>query len=258
MSDAENYVIGLLEKGKRIDGRKLSDYRKPIKIETGISKNAEGSAKVIIGETEVIAGVKLDVGEPFPDMPNEGTIIVGAELLALSSPSFEAGPPDQQTIELARIVDRGIRESKAIDFKKLCIKKGEKVWIVFIDIYTINDAGNLIDAAALAALAALKECKFPKYNAKEEKVLYGEHTKEKLPLSKIPITCTLVKIKDNILVDPNLKEEEVMDSRLTIATTKDGVNAMQKGGDKGIKVEDIEKMIDIAMEKSKELRKLLE
>ena len=48
----------------RLDGRSLEEYRKPIKIETNISNMAEGSAKVTIGETVVIAGVKMDVGEP--------------------------------------------------------------------------------------------------------------------------------------------------------------------------------------------------
>lgn len=249
-----SYIIDLIGKDERIDGRKLTDYRKPIKIETGISKNAEGSARVLIGETEVIVGIKLDVGTPFPDTADEGTMVVTTELLPLSSPLFEAGPPDAQATELARIIDRGIRESKMIDMKKLCIKEKEKVWIVYIDIYTINDDGNLIDASALAAIAALKECKIPKYDEKEGRVKYGEWTDKKIPLTKIPITVTLGKIKDKILVDLNSKEEEVMDSRLTVAVSDGKINAMQKGGDSGIKLSEIDSMIDLAIEKAKELK----
>lgn len=257
--NSENYINSLLDKNKRVDGRGLMEYRKPIKIETGISKNAEGSARVTIGETEVVAGVKLDVGEPYPDNPDEGTIIVNAELLPLSSPEFESGPPDAQTVELARIVDRGIRESQMIDFKKLCVKEGEKAWLVFIDVYTINDAGNLIDASALAAIAALKEARFPKYDKKEEKAVYGELTSEKLPLKKIlPMTCTLVKVGKSIIVDPCVAEEKAMDARLTVTISEEGnIHAMQKGGDKSLSLEDIEKMIGIAAEKTKELRGLL-
>src|SRR3989338_5346357 len=157
-----DHIRSLAEKGAREDGRDFLEYRKPIKIEYGVSsKSAEGSARVTIGDTEVVAGVKLEVGEPFPDTPDEGVLMVGAELLPLSNPEFESGPPSIDSIELARIIDRGIRESKCIDFSKLCIKKGEKVWMVFIDIYPINDSGNLFDAASLAALAALKDAKFP-------------------------------------------------------------------------------------------------
>ena len=153
-SDLKQHITEALKQGLRFDRRKTNEFRK-VTVEYGISKSAEGSARVKIGDTEVIVGVKLEVGEPYPDMPEEGTIIVGAELIPLSNPEFELGPPGIQAIELARVVDRGIRESKALDFKKLCIKKGEKVWLVLIDIIPINDTGNLLDAAALAALRGL-------------------------------------------------------------------------------------------------------
>src|SRR3989344_7084886 len=101
-----DYIRSLIEKGKRIDGRKLDEFRKII-IETNISKNSAGSARCRMGETEVIVGVKFDVGEPYPDNPDEGTIIVTAELIPLASPDFESGPPSPKSVELARIVDRG-------------------------------------------------------------------------------------------------------------------------------------------------------
>ena len=91
--ELREHVIKLLEKGLRLDGRKSLDYREPIKVTKGIIKTAEGSAHVIVGDTEVIAGVKMEVGEPYPDTPDEGGIIVGAELLPLSNPDFELGPP---------------------------------------------------------------------------------------------------------------------------------------------------------------------
>ncbi|MAG50110.1 RNA-binding protein [archaeon] len=253
---SENYILDLIKQDSRIDGRKLKEFRKPVKIETGISKNAEGSAKATIGETEVIAGIKLSLGEPYPDNPDEGTIMVTSELLPMASEEFESGPPGKQAIELARIIDRGIRESKALDFKKLCIKKGELIWLVFIDIYPINDAGNLIDASALATVAALKEVKFPKLE--KNKIKYGELTKDKLPLTKIPITCTLVKIGDKILVDPNSEEEQVIDARLSVAVCGNKINAMQKGGIEGLSFKEIDEMMDIAFEKEKELRKAIQ
>lgn len=257
-NDMKDYIASLLNKDLREDGRKLLEYRKPIKIELNISKNAEGSARVIMGETEVIAGVKMNVGEPFPDTPEDGILITGAELLALSSPEFELGPPDAQTTEVARIIDRGVRESGMIDLKKLCIKRGELVWIIFLDLYTINDQGNLIDAGALASVAALLNTVLPKL--KDNKVLFGEHTKEKLPVvnSNIPVTCTIIKIGDKFVVDPTAKEEKVSDSRFTIAISeKEHIHALQKGGSKGVTEQDIDKMIDIASSKAKELRKVL-
>lgn len=254
--ELRNHIIGLLNANTRLDGRKLIEYRKPIELEYGVVKTAEGSARVKIGETDVIVGVKLEVGEPYPDTPNEGTIIVGAELLPLSNPEFELGPPGIQAIELARVVDRGIRESKALDFKKLCIEKGEKIWMVIIDICPINDAGNLFDASSLAALAALKNTKFPAFE--NEKVDYKTKTDKSLELEKTPIAVTVIKIGNNFIVDPSTEEEKAVDARLTVSSIEDGtLCAMQKGGDFPLTLEDIDKMLDIGIEKAKELRKYL-
>ncbi len=254
--ELRSHIISLLNAGTRLDGRKLTDYRKPIVVEYGIVKTAEGSARVKIGETEVIVGVKMEVGEPYPDTPNEGTIIVGAELLPLSNPEFELGPPGIQAIELARVVDRGIRESKAVDFRKLCIEEGKKVWLLIIDICPLNDAGNLFDASSLAALAALKSAKYPAFDG--EKVDYKQKTDKKLELEKMPIAVTVIKIGDKFIVDPDTEEEKAVDARLTVSSMENGILcALQKGGDFSLTMEDIDKMLDIGIEKGKELRKWL-
>src|SRR3989338_8961609 len=151
MIDNSKTIAELAKQNQRLDGRTLHEYRQPIKIETGISWTAEGSAMVQIGKTVVMAGVKLSIEKPYNDTPDEGGIMVNAELLPLSSPEYEPGPPGIKAVELARVIDRGIREAKAIDLKKLCTTPGEKAWFVTIDIITINDAGNLFDAAGLAA-----------------------------------------------------------------------------------------------------------
>ena len=254
--ELRTHIISLLNANTRLDGRKLTEFRKPIEVEYGVVKTAEGSARVKIGETEVMVGVKLEVGEPYPDTPNEGTIIVGAELLPMSNPDFELGPPGIQAIELARVVDRGIRESKALDFKKLCIEEGEKIWMVIIDICPINDAGNLFDAASLAALAALKDAKYPSFDG--EKVDYKKKTDKKLVLEKMPIAVTVIKIGSKFIIDPDTEEEKAVDSRLTVSSIEDGtLCALQKGGDYPLTTEEISKMLDIGIEKGKELRKCL-
>lgn len=251
------HVAELLRKDARIDGRKPLEYRQPIKVEYDIADTAEGSAQVTIGETIVQAGVKLSIGKPYPDTPDEGCLMVGAELLPLSNPEFELGPPGIQAIELGRVVDRGIRESKAIDTKKLCIESNEKVWMVSIDICPINDAGNLFDAAALAALAALKVARFPKVN-EDGSVSYMEISDEKLPLRKNPIGVTVIKIENKFIVDPITEEEKAVDSRLTVTLDDDGtIVSLQKGGDEALSIDEIMQMVDIAEEKSQELRRAL-
>lgn len=253
--DDKQHLMKALKKNVRYDGRKKLEYR-PVKVECGLYKNAEGSAKVTMGGTEVVVGVKMEVREPYPDKPDEGTIMVGAELIPLANPEFELGPPRIDAIELARVVDRGIRESGMLDMKKLCIKKGELAWVIVIDIIPMNDEGNLYDASALAAVAALKDAKFPKLDG--DKVNYDEQTNDKLKIEKEPISVTVVKLGDEFFVDPLIQEWNLIDARLSVGVGKDNViHAMQKGENATLTTEDVMKMVKIAKDKSKELRKSL-
>ena len=247
-----------LEKGKRFDERSLDEFRELI-IETGVSKKAEGSARVKLGKTEVIVGIKLDAGAPYPDSPDKGNLMVTAEFLPLSSPRFEAGPPQFDSIEVARVIDRGIRESKFIELEKLCIKEGEKVWTVFIDIYSINDDGNLLDAAGIGAIAALKSAKIPKYDEESEKTLFGEWTDKNIPLKKeIPISLTIHKIGKSLLIDPTKEEEDISETRVTIASSDGIIYSMQKGNSKELSVEEFKKVLDMIEKAEKEINKKVE
>jgi exosome complex component RRP42 len=244
----------MIEKAKRLDGRALGDYRE-IKIEQGLIEKAEGSARVLLGKTEVLVGTKVETGTPFPDTPNNGVLTVNAELVPLASPTFEPGPPDENSIELARIVDRGIRESEAIDTEKLCIEPGKKVFVVFVDVYVLNHDGNLIDASALAAVSALMNTKMPNYEIKDGEVVIKQGYTQ-LPMKSHPITVTLGKINGKLIVDPWLEEEQVMDSRLTMAFNEEGnICAIQKGGAGYFTQKQILEGMKLAREKAAELRK---
>ena len=244
------YLEKLDKNGKRADGRRFDEFRN-IEIETRVVNKAEGSARVKIGNTQVVAGIKMDIGEPYPDTPNEGAMATAAELIPLASPDFEAGPPREKAIELARVVDRGIRESKLIEIEKLCVEPGEKVWIVFIDIHIIDFDGNLFDAASLAALAALLTANVP-----AKRLELGEDYP--LPLKEPPVSCTSVKFNDVVLMDPSLDEEEIAEARLTVATDKNGdIRAMQKGLNGSFNTEEIKKVINTSIDNGKKIQEQL-
>ncbi len=252
---SRDYIESLAAKQMRLDGRKFDEYRQ-IEIEYGISpKSAEGSARVKIGNTEVVAGVKMDLGTPFSDKPNEGSIMVNVELLPMSSTLFESGPPSIDAIELSRVTDRGIRESKAIDFKKLCVKEGEKVWMLFIDIYPINTDGNLFDACNLVALAALRDANFPVLDD-NMKIDYKKKSKTKVHLTKLPLACTVWRVNNEFVVDPTTQEELSSNARLSVIFTDDGkICAMQKGGHAAFTSEELKNVVGIAERKTQELRR---
>lgn len=251
------HVLSYLDAGVRFDGRKLDEFR-PISVEYGISHNAEGSARVTVGSTHVLAGVKMAVEKPYPDTPADGNLMINAELLPLSSSVFESGPPSDEAIEVSRIIDRGIRESKVIDTKKLCIIPKEEVWSVMIDICTINVHGNLIDASALASVAALTSAKLPGYEGKVVK--YDELTDKGIPLtaSLLPVVVTVFKIGKHLIVDPLPEEESVADARISAAVLEDGsIVALQKGGGLPVTAQEIDSMLGLAQAKAGDLRKLL-
>jgi len=243
-----------LVEDKRLDGRGLLDYRE-IKVETGIIDKASGSALVSIGNTKVMVGIKIQTGTPFPDTPNSGVLAVNVELVPLASPSFEPGPPDENAIELARVVDRGLRESKAIDLDKLCIIPGKIVFVVFVDIYVLDYDGNLFDASALASIAALLNARMKKF----ERTGNGEfrllEETQPLPVTNHPIEVTIGKIDDKLLVDPSLDEEYALDSQITMAIDNNGeLCAMQKRGVGTFTEEEIFKALNIAQEMAQQIR----
>lgn len=247
----KDYLYRLARQGKRPDGREANQYRS-ITIERGVVNMAEGSALVSIGNTTVLAGIKMDVGEPYPDTPNQGAMSTAAELIPLASPDFEAGPPREDAIELARVVDRGIRESETIKLEDLCIEPGEKVWVVFIDLHILDYDGNLFDACSLAASAALLNAQVP-----NERFDMGEN--QPLPLQDPPISCTFVKYDGAIVVDPSLDEDEVAEARYTVAIDKNGdIRAMQKGLSGSFTVDEIKQNIATARQLTPTIRRILE
>jgi exosome complex component RRP42 len=242
-----------ISKGKRLDGRDL-DQTRPIEIEVGLIKKANGSARVKLGNTEVVAGVKVETGEPFEGLENKGALILSAEVLPTASPYIEPGPPDEEAVELARVVDRGIRESEMLDLTKLVLTPGEIVYVIFVDCSVINADGNLFDATSYAAVSALLNSKLPVFEIRDGKVVDTEE-KQNPPITTLPVSITAVRIGDSIILDPTAEEEACMDSRITITTNSDhDFAAIQKGSTGAFTVEQLKRAAATAKVKGEEIR----
>ncbi|MDH3353174.1 MAG: exosome complex protein Rrp42 [Nanoarchaeota archaeon] len=246
-----------VNEGKRLDGRKIDEYREII-VENGVSPSASSAVKVKLGKTEVYAGVHLATAVPYPDSPDQGTFMTSAELHPMASQQFDIGRPGINAVELARVIDRGIRESGFIDFSKLCIKEGERVWQVFVDIIAINDDGNLLDVAGLAALIALGRARMPVYNEEEGKTEH-EFSENPIPLNKeaMSFNMTFHKVGDTIVADVDKEEEAVSKFRLSIAVGDNNgqprITAMQKGKAGTINADDMQNILKLVEDKWAEL-----
>ncbi len=252
-SATKEFISDLIANNKREFGRALDEYRE-MEITKNVIPHAEGSAQVVLGNTKVLCGVKITVGEPMHDKPNEGNLITSAELLPMASEDYETGPPSPEAVEIARVIDRGIRAAGIIDTAALFIEEG-KVWDVFVDIYVINYDGNLFDAGTIAATVALLSARMPKLEG--EKVI-SEGIKDKLKTNGIITSCTFAKVANKVFIDPDGNEEMFMDARVTIANDGKEIRAMQKGLRGGFTLQELTAAVAMSFEKHNELKSLME
>ena len=240
----------LAENGQRIDGRGQWD-RRDLELEVDLLYNAEGSAKVTWGDTVVYAGVKFELRTPWPDRPTQGSLMCGAELRPVAHVKYEPGPPSPESIELGRVVDRGIRESGCIDMESLCIVPGEKVWGVMIDIHVMSDGGNIVDACGLAAIAALRTAVVP-----AERFDVGED--HPLAISSTPIMASFTRVGGRYVYDPCEEEEIGGEERIHITLgDQDHLHSLQKGLKGAFTPAEFAEILEVARTQCAELRNLV-
>ncbi|XP_021771010.1 exosome complex component RRP45B-like isoform X5 [Chenopodium quinoa] len=246
----------------RTDGRRPFDYRE-LTIKFG---RKDGSTEVQLGQTHVMSFVTAQLVQPYRDRPNEGSLNIYTEFSPMADPSFEAGRPGESAIELGRIIDRGLRESRAVDTESLCVLAGKLVWSVRLDLHILDNGGNLLDAANVAALASLMTFRRPVCTLGgedgQEVVVHPPEVQEPLPLivHHLPIAVTFGFMTENILVvDPTYYEEAVMKGKLTATiNASEDVCAIQKAGEIGVAPSVVMQCLRIAAAKAADLTSKIE
>lgn len=235
----KNFIQTCLLSDLRVDGRRSFDYRR-ITIKFG---REDGSSEVQLGQTHVMGFVTSQLVQPYRDRPNEGTLAIYTEFSPMADPSFESGRPGESAVEVGRIIDRGLRESRAVDTESLCVVAGKLVWSIRIDLHIIDNGGNLVDAANIAALAALSTFRRPECTLGgedgQEVIVHLPEEREPIPLiiHHLPVAVTFGFIgKENtVVIDPTHYEETVMGGRMTATLNTNGdVCAIQKAGGEGV------------------------
>jgi hypothetical protein len=146
----------------------------------------------------------------------------------MASKSFGVGRPGEGAAEMTRIIEKEIVQSKAIDREALCIITGKKVWSIRCDMHVLDHGGNIIDAVALATMAALSHFRLPEVGKlnEEDIVVYSYEDREPSSLSihHSPLCITFGFIDDGNLffVDPTDREEQVMEGRVTFVFNTHG------------------------------------
>ncbi|MEM2512500.1 MAG: exosome complex component Rrp42, partial [Ignisphaera sp.] len=165
-------------------------------------------------------------------------------------------------IELARVIDRSIRESKAVPLDKLCIIPGKKVWIIWLDIYVVDHDGNLVDASMLAAMAALSNTYIPYYEVMDAEAGVIKIDKLRklgpLPINRYVTIITSYKIGDTLVIDPTAEEEPLSSYRLAIAVDEEKrIVGIQKMGLGTLTEKELDDIISLSLAKADELIAIL-
>ncbi|CAI9831989.1 MAG: exosome complex protein Rrp42 [Nitrosopumilus sp.] len=240
-------ILEGLASGRRRDGRAPEEPRR-VDVEPGVIPKANGSARVRLGDTVAICGVKIQPDRPFPDQGDKGMFICTAETLPLSHPTAETGPPQPPVIELARVVDRGIRESHMLDLSQMVIERNRSVVGVFADNAVVDNDGNLFDACSYAATAALLTARAPRWNWIDDAPVLSDEEPRRIPVNTVPVSVTMGKIGGHIIVDPDGDEWQMLDARITITSDSGGnICALQKGGTDGFSLSEIDRCGELSV-----------
>lgn len=254
----KKFIETALRSELRVDGRCPYDYR-DLNIKFG---REDGSSEVHLGQTHVLGFVTSQLVQPYRDRPNEGTISIFTEFSPMADPSFEIGRPGESAVELGRIIDRGLRESRAVDTESLCVISGKFVWSIRIDLHILDNGGNLVDAANIAALAALLTFRRPECTLGgedgQEVIVHPPEVREPLPLiiHHLPIAVTFAFFGEEsmVVIDPTHFEEAVMGGRMTATLNANGdVCAIQKAGGEGVMQSVIMQCLRIASMKAADI-----
>ena len=62
---------------------------------------------------------------------------------------------NEQSVELNRLLERNVKQSRFLDVEALCIRAGEKVWQIRVDLNVVNHDGNILDCANVALICAI-------------------------------------------------------------------------------------------------------
>jgi len=142
------------EKGLRHDGRRPDELR-PIRMEIGILKNADGSALVEFGKTKVIAAV-YGPREPHPKhlaLPSRAILRVRYHMAPFSTHERKSPAPSRREIELSKVIREGLEPAIISEtFPRASID-------VFIEV--LNAHGGTRTAGITAASLALADAGIP-------------------------------------------------------------------------------------------------
>ncbi|KAK8952318.1 hypothetical protein KSP39_PZI002976 [Platanthera zijinensis] len=285
----KQFMHGGIAQDLRSDGRQRLQFR-PISIQTGVIPQANGSARVTLGATVVIASIKAELGKPAPLRPDKGKVVIFIDCSPTAGTMFEGRGGEELSSELSVGLQRcllggksGAEAGAGIDLSSLVLAEGKICWDLYIDGLVISSDGNLLDALA----AAIKVCRFiflvrfeisspwqvalsntgiPKVSviveaSAEDQLEVNVSDEEFLQFdtSGVPVIVTLTKVGRHYIADATSEEESQMSSAVSVSVNRHGrVCGLTKRGGAGLDPSVMLDMISVAKHASENLIAVLD
>jgi len=250
------YYRKFLVQGVRPDGRGLNKIRKTT-VSTGSITSASGSAFVKMGNTSVVAGIKLEVGNPHE---NQQQILINCELSPLCSPNFFLGKPSLQSSSLTSFLNShvcGLVDPAELRFDK----DGKTLWYVYIDVYCLDYDGNVYDTSLMAVMAALRNLQLPEGEimADVEVIARTDLPQRHVTLKNTLCSLSFALFDDYTLADPTNEEEEIQSGSLTIVyNDQGGMVSVNKPGGAPIQDDTLRQCMKLAENRVPDVLKLID
>lgn len=266
LGDAEKrFIIHGIQDDLRNDGRKCEDYRH-IDLEVGVLDNAHGSSRLRIGNSELLVGVKLELGKPSSSHPNEGCILFHIDCSPNATPQFQGRGGEDIASFIKSLLIRAYSNRRSINLRALCVVPAQDCWVVNVDVLILECGGNLMDAVSVAVKSALHNTAVPNLT-----VIEGDEGELEISLpddpydgspidtTNCPLFVTLSKVKDRHIVDATMIEEACSLASAVFCILWDGkCTAVRKQGSGSLDPESIIEMIDTARKVGVNLHKSLQ
>ncbi|MBW0483073.1 hypothetical protein O181_022788 [Austropuccinia psidii MF-1] len=218
------------------------------------------SVECLLGKTRVSAHVSANLVKPKPDRPFEGLFHVSSEINPLASSAFESGRSSEDEVQVARILEKTLTRGGVVDREALCILAGQIVWSIRMDLHFLNDQGNLLDCASIAAMAALQTfCRPDVSIVGEEVTLHSIHERVPVPLtlhhSPLCVTFAFFKLPTTVvLMDPSLLEEQLSIGTITLALNpQKEICVVNMSGGLPLDIEEVMRLVTTASKKVREI-----
>ena len=244
LSSSEQYFLSNgISHDIRCDGRSRLDYRY-FQLRTAVMAHCAGSARMKLEGTDVLVTVTADITPTEWSRPDEGMVQCSVDTAASFASSGGNSSALLAPSELKAALELLYIRSRCLDLRQLCILRGEQCWTLYVDVLVLEADGSLLDAASLAAKAALLSTKLPavavsgganslsSQQAVEVTLTDGPptrlHSTERLPVC---VTLHAFNRSSHFAIDARADEEAAAEWRLSVGVDDAGrVVSADKGG----------------------------